>query len=299
MSFALLVDVSDRLEHRSLLSTPATVVRYHSGSLRSGASGCVLDLEDSVPEQQKDRARVLAEDFFAQPAGGPAWRGLRINAITTPAGLRDLLAVGGYRVAPELVVLPKVDSPRDVQIADQVLADDCPRMMFLAVVETPRGLEHAYSIAAASPRMRGLIFGAADYAAEVGVRLHWDALVHARARLVNSARAARVAAIDSPTFQVADLDLLAREAELARDLGFSGKFALHPRQVAVINDVFTPSQQAIEEARRIVATGRANGFGIGVVADAMVGPPFYQAAQRLVDEYELFDAGARRATSLP
>lgn len=104
--------------------------------------------------------------------------------------------------------------------------------------------------------------------------------------MVNAARAAEVEAIDSPTFQLQDLTALRREAILAQDLGFSGKIALHPRQVAIINQVFSPDAESLEAARRVVAAGHRSGQGITTVDGVMVGRPFFEASQRLLDEFD-------------
>ncbi|HEY0699229.1 MAG TPA: CoA ester lyase [Micromonospora sp.] len=271
-------------EFRSVLSAPAHKARYHRTGLSCGATMYVVDLEDSVPEEHKDEARVALGRILAAPATGGTLRGVRINPITTAAGLADLLALRGYDAEPDAVFLPKVESSRDVQIAEQVLGDECAGSAFVAMVETPVGLENSAAIAGASPRVRALVFGAADYCSVTGIRLSWETLAPARAHLINSAGAAQVRAIDAPTFDLADSAALKREARWARDLGFSGKWALHPEQVPVINEEFTPSRDVLETARRIVAQGEAAGSGISVVDGQMVGPPFYRAFQRIIQE---------------
>lgn len=175
---------------RSLLSTPAMAVERYTKSHQSGADIAMVDLEDSVPPARKEEARRLAEEFFALPSAKLARSAVRINTLSGPDGLRDLIAIARYRVKPDLVLIPMAESPRDIEIAAGALAADCPETEFLAVVETPLGIEHAPAIAAAGHRLRGLVFGSADYAFAVGARLSWEALAHARGRVVNSARAA-------------------------------------------------------------------------------------------------------------
>jgi citrate lyase subunit beta/citryl-CoA lyase/(S)-citramalyl-CoA lyase len=200
--------------------------------------------------------------------------------------MRDLLALRDYPVTPAIVLVPKVESPRDLEIVARLLRPVRPDLELLAVIETPRGVENAAAIAASSPRPRALIFGSADYASALGVRLSWEPLLHARTRIVNAARASDVDAIDSPTFQVRDLAAVRREATLAQDLGFSGKIALHPRQVAVINQVFSPDAESLAQARRVVAAGQSSGQGITTVDGVMVGRPFFEASRRLLDEFD-------------
>jgi (S)-citramalyl-CoA lyase len=269
---------------RSLLSTPATAVSRYANSHHSGADIAMVDLEDSVPPQRKEEARRLAAEFFTDP-GGPARRAVRINTVGEPDGLRDLLALRHYPVKPALVLIPKAESARDIEIVEHALAPTCPDTDFFAVVETPRGLANAAAIAGASPRLRALVFGSADYAFAVGARLTWEALAYARAAVVNSARAAGVEVMDAPYFEALDAEGLRREAAAARDLGFSGKVAIHPRQIPAINEAFSPGPVLLDHARKVVAAGRENGRGAAMVDGVMVGAPFFEASQQLIDEF--------------
>jgi citrate lyase subunit beta/citryl-CoA lyase/(S)-citramalyl-CoA lyase len=271
---------------RSVLCTPATAPDRYVNCHRSGADICLVDLEDSVPAPAKADARSRATAFFSSASAAGRRCAVRVNVLTEPDGMRDLLALREYPVTPAIVLVPKVESPRDVEIVAQLLRPVRPDLELFAVIETPRGVENAAAIAATSPRPRALIFGSADYASALGIRLSWEPLVQARTRVVNAARASEVEAIDSPTFELQDLAALRREAALAQDLGFSGKIALHPRQVAVINQVFSPDAESIEAARRVVAAGQRSGQGITTVDGVMVGRPFFEASQRLLDEFD-------------
>ncbi|MFI9721865.1 HpcH/HpaI aldolase/citrate lyase family protein [Streptomyces sp. NPDC052396] len=275
---------------RSLLSTPATAVGRYVAGHRSGADIAMVDLEDSVPPARKEEARRRAEAFFSAPSARGVRCAVRINTVSGPEGLRDLLALHSYRIKPDVVLVPMVESRRDIEIVEQVLRPCCPDTEYFAVLETPRGLQDAPAIATASPRLRALVFGSADYVLATGARLSWEALAYARSRLVNSARAAGIEVMDSPLFEVLDEGALACEAALAKDLGFSGKIAVHPRQVPVINRAFSPDAQTLARARKIVEAGRRNGRDITVVDGAMVGMPFFEASRRLLEEF-----GERRA----
>lgn len=269
---------------RSLLSTPATAVNRYAKSQQSGADIAMVDLEDSVPPQRKEEARRAAAAFFTGP-GGPARRAVRINTLSEPDGLLDLLALRHYPVKPDLVLIPKAESARDIEIAEHVLGPACPDTDFFAVLETPRGLAGAAGIAAASPRLRAVVFGSADYAFAVGARLTWEALAYARGTVVNSARAAGIEVMDSPYFQAQDEEGLRGEAAAARDLGFSGKIAVHPRQVPLINEAFSPGPDLLDRARRVVAAGRESGRSATLVDGVMVGAPFFDASQKLIDDF--------------
>ncbi|ROO63152.1 citrate lyase subunit beta/citryl-CoA lyase/(S)-citramalyl-CoA lyase [Micromonospora sp. Llam0] len=271
---------------RSVLCTPATASDRYANCHRSGADICLVDLEDSVPAPAKADARVRATAFFTGESSAGRRCAVRVNAITEPDGVRDLLALREYPVKPAIVLVPKVESPRDIEIVARLLRPVRPDLELFAVIETPRGVENVAAIAATSPRPRALIFGSADYASALGIQLRWEPLVYARTRVVNAARAAEVEAIDSPTFHLQDLTTLRREAILAQDLGFSGKIALHPRQVAIINKAFSPDAESLEAARRVVAAAQHSSQGITTVEGVMVGRPFFEASQRLLDEFD-------------
>jgi citrate lyase subunit beta/citryl-CoA lyase/(S)-citramalyl-CoA lyase len=268
-----------------MLSTPATAEDKYARCHHSGADVCQVDLEDSIPPARKEEARRKAVAFFTM--ADPSTRcSVRINSVTEAAGLRDLLALREYSVTPTIVVVPKVESARDLEIVEAVLGGECPGLELLAVVETPRGLERLRDITTFSGRLRGIIFGSADYAAALGIELAWEPLVYARSLLANAARAANIEAIDSPLFDLTDLALLRREAECARALGYSGKIALHPDQVPVINEVFSPKPAELQHAHRVVAAAHRSGQGITTVSGSMVGRPFFEASRRLLDEFE-------------
>lgn len=266
---------------RSLLMTSALHTRRYRGAEENGADIGTLDLEDSVPAELKEEARRLALPFLAEPA--PFTRALRVNSLRSEDGLRDLLAVLESGARPDILFFPKVESAEELVIADQVLAGRLPGIRFLATLETAAGLCAAEQIAAApTRRMWGLIFGAADYSASVGSSLAWEPLMYARSRIVNAACRSGLRAIDAPCFDLSDPARLWKETELARQMGFSGKAAIHPAQVAAINAGFTPSAEAIARAREVLAESASHGGEICVVEGEMIGPPGVHAAHRLL-----------------
>ncbi|MFF7361521.1 aldolase/citrate lyase family protein [Streptomyces sp. NPDC008125] len=202
--------------------TPATAPARFAAARASGATVTVVDLEDSVAPGGKDAARERAADFFAtaDPAGPVP--GIRINALTNREGLRDLTTLADYPHRPQIVVLPMVESARDIELAAAALDTDSYAPQLWALVETPRAVEKAAEICAA-PRLAGLAFGAADYAAATGAARTWEALLHPRAQLANSAAAAGIAALDFPWFDLKHEQGLRREALRARDLGLPAR----------------------------------------------------------------------------
>lgn len=268
---------------RSLLMTCALHPHQYLKAEEHGADIGTFDLEDAVPAEKKEEARRLTLPFLASGARLGFTRAVRVNSLRTEDGLRDLLAVLDSGARPEILFLPKVESPEELVIVDQILAGRLPDTVLLATIETAAGLCAVEEIAAApTPRLWGLIFGAADYSASVGASLAWEALLFARSRIVAAASSSGLRAIDAPCFDLEDAARLRCEIELSRQIGFAGKAAIHPRQVEAIHRGFTPSVEAIARAREILAESERHGGQICVVDGQMVGPPGVIAARRLL-----------------
>lgn len=269
---------------RAWIITPGLRPSRFETARTCGAGVALVDLEDSVATQDKQAARTAAQEFFDAP-NPPCTLGIRMNAPTTLEGTNDLLAIAAYTRKPDLILVPKTECARDIELVAGVLDADGYTPDIWALIETPRAFEELTSIMTAS-RLGGVVFGSADYAACLRCGMGWDALLYARSALVNSATAAGIPAIDAPVFDLSDLDALRREAERAKELGFYGKGAVHPRQVAIINEIFAPSDEEIARARAIVAAGQRSGNGITSVDGQMVGTPFFAAARALVREVD-------------
>jgi len=214
---------------------------------------------------------------------------VRINPL--PLGTEDLSAVVPQH--PELILIPKVEHADQVREIDATLtkilgSDDRP-LWLMPILESALGIEHAFEIADASPRIAALTLGLEDYAADIGVpkSAEGDESLYARLRVVNAARAAGVQAIDSVFGQVDDVDGLKHWADRSRRFGFVGMGCVHPRQVGTIHEAYNPSKTEIAKALRIVAAfDKAQAAGLGVVSlgSKMIDPPVIKQAQRLVEQ---------------
>ena len=272
------------------LITPATAPHRFPSARDCGADVALFDLEDSVPDHCKDQARAAALGFLAETEteaadGDATVLGLRLNALGTLPGLRDLIAVAESGVRPAVLLIPKVESPRDVDLVSRLLAGDGNSPEVWALIETPLAIHHLHEVLA-SRSLAGVVFGAADYAAAAGCRRTADALRYPKAALATGAASAGVPAIDSPYFDLADPEGLRQEAEEAADLGFAGKGAVHPRQLAVIQSAFLPSPEELDHARAVVRAADSTDAAQGItVADgSMIGPPLVAAARALTDQ---------------
>lgn len=262
--------------------TPAHTPSRFPTAHGCGADVALVDLEDSVPAAAKPQARQDAAAFFTSPtATAGCALGVRISSPTTRDGILDLAAIADYPVRPHVVLIPKVESARDFEVAAGALDMPGYTPHLYALIETPRALEELASIVRAS-RIAGVVFGTADYATALGCSRSWEAMLHARSAVVASAAAAGICAIDSPFFGLDDREALRDEAERSRDLGFAGKCCVHPGQLPVVTDVFTPTDEEVAAARAIVAAAEEAGDRIVRVEGQMIGPPMVKAARRLL-----------------
>lgn len=264
---------------RSWLFTPATKADRFDRAADAGADVLIIDLEDAVAPADKAGARTAALDWLAKPADGRIGRALRINAPATAHGLEDLLALVRSDARPDVVVVPKTESPDVLRLVAGLLADAGKPTRLVALVESARGIANADTIAQATPRLEALFFGAADLAADLGAEVAWEPLLGARSRVVVAAAQVGVGVIDSPFFSIADEDGLAAEVRAAVRMGFTAKAAIHPRQVGAINAALTPTPDQVAQARRILAE---NAKGVGVVDGRMIDEAVARKARRVL-----------------
>ncbi len=270
---------------RTELTTPAHSMKMMAGSASSKADEVMLDLEDACALSQK----VAARKTLIEAANTLDWSGkvlaFRPNNIRTNFFLDDMIEIiGGAGKKLDVVLLPKTEYPDEVKYVDQLLTHlemkfglPVGRIGLEVLIESAIGILHAEEIARASPRMESLVFGIADYSGDVGALLTSDGFssyVYAKQKTVAAAKAARIDAVDCVTLKFKDLDLTRGDAQKARAMGFDGKWAIHPGQIEVINQAFTPGPEEIEKAKKIIdAYHQADvekGLGAIVVGDEMV-----------------------------
>ena len=265
---------------RSLLFVPAARPDRFPKALATGADAVCLDLEDGVAPGAKETAR---EEAFALLAGrGPsrAEVSLRINDVKTALGRTDLAALAAAGVRPDALMLPKVAGAGEIAEVEAALAGTGAALPLIVQLETAAGLLAAAGIAAASPNVSAVFFGAVDLAADLGCAVEWEALLHARSRVVLAAGAAGVSALDSPWMEVPAVAALAGESRRARRLGFAGKAAVHPSQVPVIQRAFSPSAEEVAWARKVVAAYERQQGGVLLVDGRLVERPVVRSARR-------------------
>ncbi len=264
---------------RSWLFTPGNRPDRFAKAAEIGADVLIIDLEDAVAPEDKASARTAALNYLSMPETETIQRALRINGLDTCAGIADVDALLGSDAAPDFLVLPKTESAGHLHILDRLLTAAGRATRLVGIIESARGVALVDTISAATPRLSGLMLGAADMAADLGAATAWPPLVHARSRIVLACALAGVTPIDSPFFDVHDADGLSQEVASAIAFGFPAKAAIHPGQVVAINQALTPTPKAVEHARAVLA---ANTKGVGVVDGQMIDEAVARKARRVL-----------------
>jgi citrate lyase subunit beta/citryl-CoA lyase len=257
-----------------------------------GPDSIMLDLEDSVSMAEKDTARLLVYNALKTIDYGDTEMVVRINPLNTPYGKKDIEAV--VKAGVHVIRMPKtetaeevVEVEREIERVEKELG--CVgRTQIMAAIESALGVVNAYAIATASKRMMGIALGAEDYCANLKTQRSKDGaeLALARETIVVAARAAGIDALDTVYSNLNDMETFRREVEFIKTLGFDGKSIINPRQIEVVNEVFTPKQKDIDKALAIIAAIKeAEKKGSGVIAlnGKMIDKPVVTRAQRTVE----------------
>jgi len=253
---------SSPVPRRSCLSVPGASASMLAKAPTRGADEIVVDLEDAVATSAKDEAREIVAAAFGEPQWQGVLASVRVNAPRTPWCHLDVIAIASLSQAPASIIVPKVESAADLQFVERLLdgveagVQASRPMRVQALVETAAGIDRLSEIAAASPRLDGLILGYADLSASLGraagAKADLDSWRSIQDAVLVAARANDLSAIDGPYLGVAVDEAFSAAAQRARDMGFDGKWAIHPAQVSALNELFTPSSDEIEHARAVI-----------------------------------------------
>ena len=281
-----LVVAKDFVIRRTELACPGNNIKMMTKAAASDADQVMFDLEDAVAVSQKVAARGTVIEALKTLDFGGKIRTFRPNNIRTKFFYRDLIevveAAGQYL---DGIVIPKVYGYEDVLFVDRLLTQieenmglAIGRIKLEVLIESADAVLHAEAIAKCTPRMGGLIFGLVDYAGDIGAQevgaeqfFYYN---YAKAKLIAAARAAGITCVDSVTLAIRDLEACRRDARMAARMGFDGKWAIHPSQIPVINEAFSPTSDEIARAQRIFAAYEnadvREGAGAIVIDDQMV-----------------------------
>jgi len=295
---------------RSVLSVPGSNWHMIEKAVTTAADLAFIDLEDAVAPNAKVESRQRVIKAFHSLDWGAKPRAYRINALDTPFFYRDIIdVVEQSGDALDMIVVPKVSRPEDLYVVDTLLTQievgmglTPGKIKLEAQIENALGLVNVERIAMATGRLEALVFGYGDYAASVrmptlsiGAMDLWDERYpghrfhYAMSRTVVAARAAGLRAIDSPLADYKDLDAYRKMCVIARGLGYDGKWCIHPAQIAIANEVFSPTEQELQWAREVVTAyqqAMVKGTGAISVGDRMIDMASVRMAQMILKAAE-------------
>ncbi len=305
--------------NRCQLFGPGSNTKLFPKMAASAADVINLDLEDSVAPSDKDAARANVIEALNTIDWGGKYMSVRINGLDTPYWYRDVVDVleqAGDRL--DQIMIPKVGCAADVYAVDALVTaierakGRTKPISFEVIIESAAGIAHVEEIAASSPRMQAMSLGAADFAASMGMQTtgiggtqenyymlregekHWSDPWHwAQAAIVAACRTHGVLPVDGPFGDFSDDEGYIAQAKRSATLGMVGKWAIHPKQIALANQVFTPSDEAVSEAREILAAmeqAKANGEGATVYKGRLVDIASIKQAEVIVAQAELIAA---------
>ena len=282
--------------HRSLLFVPGARADLLEKAARFPADVLCIDLEESVLPEEKGAARALAAEAAAKLAAAGRTVHVRVNSIRSGETRDDLAAV----VRPGLagVLLAKTESPQDVRDIDVLLREQelahgikAGAIELIVAIESAHGLLRCQEISGASTRLAALTLGGEDFAFDLGVQRTREGreLEYARAHVATCARAANLIALDTPWADIPDIEGLVADAERAKALGFSGKYVIHPSHIEPVQRVFSPSEEEVAYARRLLQAweeAQAQGLGAVQLDGRMVDRPIAERARRVIEQAE-------------
>ncbi|MEM7216010.1 MAG: CoA ester lyase [Pseudomonadota bacterium] len=268
---------------RSFIFTPGLKPEMYPKALGSGADIVCVELEDGIAPKDKAEARKNALALFEKPqVEDGVERIVRINSMREQFGIEDVQAILETDTPPPAIMMPKVKSSEEIVMLDTLLGERGHDTRLHVIIETNEGLEAAFEIAHSSDRIDAMFFGGVDMAAELRCENSWEPLLYARSRVVHAAASAGLDVIDVPYLDLENPEGMVVAAKQAKALGFSGKGSIHPKQIAALNEVFTPDEEEIARARRITRTFEEADTGLVVIDGKLIEKPVLRDMYRIM-----------------
>jgi (S)-citramalyl-CoA lyase len=272
---------------RSFIFAPGNRPDMFSKALACGTDIVCVDLEDAIAPKDKDEARRIAFSALSiAPGPDRVERIIRMNCLRTTEGMKDVQALLEAPTPVAAVMLAKVKGPEEVRNLGDLLAEHKLATRLHVIIETNEALDAAPEIARASDRIEALFFGGVDMAADLRCKSTWMALQYARSRTVHAAAIAGIDVIDVPYLDLDDRDGMLAEARLSAELGFCGKGAIHPKQIADLNAVFAPDGASVEHARRVLKAWADCDGGLLVFEGKLIEKPVLRSLARVLAVHE-------------
>src|SRR6056297_215022 len=253
----------------------------------------MFDLEDSVSIKEKDSARFLVSEALQNVDYRGIETVVRINGLDTEFGQEDLKMM--VKAQPNVIRLPKTETAEDVEEVERIIGEleeeygiEKGKIKMMAAIESATGVMNAMSIAKSSKRLIGIAIGAEDYVTNIKTKRTPEGteLLFARCQLLNAARSAGIAALDTVYSDVENMEGFRKEVEHIKTLGFDGKSIINPRQIEIVHEVFTPTVEEYEDALQVLdAIKRAEESGSGVISlnGKMIDKPIVERARRVIE----------------
>ena len=268
---------------RSLLFVPGILPERFAKAIAAGADAVCIDLEDAVPPHEKAAAREAVLDFIAKmPVDRACDIGVRINPLGTEEGQNDIDALYASAWVPDFIMVPKAVSEAELAGLPEAVGE--PKVPIWAVIESIEGLVSTAAIAKSCSPNGGILFGGADFSAEIGTTMAWEPLFYARSKIATDARSAPLTLLDVPFLDVNNPDGLRDECVRVAALGYNGKACIHPNQIAIVNDVFSPDTATIDWAKRVSVARNQSEGGAVLLDGKLLDAPVYLRAERILQQ---------------
>jgi len=270
-------------KRRSFIFCPGNRPDMIPKALKSGADMVCIDLEDAIIPEHKSLSRIetiKAFEDIESPEGVETL--IRINDVNSDDGKKDIDLILNANNTASGLMLPKIQSIEEIITLENTIKEKNKNLNLHIIIETNQGLENAWSIAHSSPLIKSLLFGGVDMSADLGCNGDWYSLLYARSRVVHAAAGAGIDSIDVPFLDLQDMEGMNEEAQKSKNLGFSGKGSIHPKQIEQLNKVFTPSEEEIAYANKVIKAFNNASDGLVVVDGKLIEKPVLRTALKTI-----------------
>jgi len=270
-------------KRRSFIFCPGNKPDMIPKALRSGADMVCIDLEDAIIPEHKDISRISTVKAFENisvPYGVETL--IRINDVNSEEGKEDIQAILNSNNTASGLMLPKIQSVEEIINLERQIKLANKSLNLHIIIETNTGLQNAWNIAQSSSIIKSLLFGGVDMSADLGCNGDWLSLLYARSRVVHAAAGAGIDSIDVPFLDLEDMEGMRNEAQKSKNLGFSGKGSIHPKQIESLNKVFTPSSEEIAYANKVIKAFNEASDGLVVVDGKLIEKPVLRTALKTI-----------------
>jgi (S)-citramalyl-CoA lyase len=270
-------------KRRSFIFCPGNKPDMIPKALSSGADMVCIDLEDAIIPEHKEISRAATVNAFEDisvPVGVETL--IRINDVNSLDGKEDIISILNASNTASGLMLPKIQTVNEIIDLENKIKLANKDLNLHIIIETNKGLENAWDIAQSSSLIKSLLFGGVDMSADLGCNGDWMSLLYARSRVVHAAAGAGIDSIDVPFLDLEDMEGMKKEAKKSKNLGFSGKGSIHPKQISSLNQVFTPSEEEIKYASKVIKAFNEASDGLVVVDGKLIEKPVLRTALKTI-----------------